>query len=50
MEQTFQKLVLFLFSGEKFGKYLFATLAMIESTLSPQMQNKFMNILVLQGC
>jgi len=47
MKQTFQKMVLFLFSGEKSGKYLFATLAMIESRLSPQLQNTFMNILVL---
>jgi hypothetical protein len=45
--QTFQKPVLFLFSGEKFGKYLFATLAMTESRFSPQMQNKFMNTLAL---
>ena len=34
-------------SGEKFGKYLFATLAMFESRFSPQMQNKFTNILIL---
>ena len=47
MKQTFQKMVLFLFSGEKSGKYLFATLAMIESRLSPQLRNTFMNILVL---
>jgi len=47
MKQTFQMFVLFLFSGEKFGTYLFATLAMIQTRLSQQMQNKLMNILAL---